>query len=96
MLELQSYKQPVSGSIFKSISAKPDAWGAMYMQSAVVWVMYFVLWQIAILKGPAIGVLAGFVFPWYICFVANQYGVLAGRISDVTDLGYEGVFAESE
>lgn len=96
MLELQSYKQPVSGSIFKSISAKPDAWGAMYMQSAVVWVLYFVLWQIAILKGPAIGMLAGFVFPWYICFVANQYGVLAGRISDVTDLGYEGVFAESE
>lgn len=96
MLELQSYKQPVSSSIFKSISAKPDAWGAMYMQSAVVWVLYFVLWQIAILKGPAIAMLAGFVFPWYICFVANQYGVLAGRISDVTDLGYEGVFAESE
>jgi len=96
MLELQSYKQPVSGSIFKSISAKPDAWGAMYMQSAVVWVLYFVLWQIAILKGSAIAMLAGFVFPWYICFVANQYGVLAGRISDVTDLGYEGVFAESE
>lgn len=96
MLELQSYKQPVSSSIFKSISAKPDAWGAMYMQSAVVWLLYFVLWQIAILKGSAIGMLAGFVFPWYICFVANQYGVLAGRISDVTDLGYEGVFAESE
>lgn len=96
MLELQSYKQPVSGSIFKSISAKPDAWGAMYMQSAIAWVLYFVLWQIAIFKGPAIGMLAGFVFPWYICFVANQYGVLAGRISDITDLGYEGVFAESE
>jgi DNA-directed RNA polymerase subunit RPC12/RpoP len=96
MLELRSFKQPVSGSILKSISAKPDAWGAMYMQSAIAWLMYFVLWQIAILKGPAIGMLAGFVFPWYICFVANQYGVLAGRISDVTDLGYEGVFAESE
>ncbi|MCE2800287.1 MAG: hypothetical protein LW724_12075 [Planctomycetaceae bacterium] len=96
MLESQSYTKLFSASIFKSISVKPDAWGAMYMQSAIAWVMYFVFWQIGIVKGPAISMLAGFVYPWYICFVANQYGVLAGRISDVTDLGYEGVFAESE
>jgi DNA-directed RNA polymerase subunit RPC12/RpoP len=96
MLETQNYTKPFSMSIFRSITGKPDAWGAMYMQSGIVWVIYFVVWQAGILSIPWAGFLAGFVFPWFICFVANQYGVLAGRISDVTDLGYEGDFTENE
>ena len=83
-------------SIFKSISAKSDAWGAMYMQTGVAWVLYFVLWQVSRVSTPSTSVYAGFVFPWFICFIANQYGVLAGRISDVTELGYEGVFTDNE
>lgn len=96
MLELRSYIKPFSMSIFKSISAKSDAWGAMYMQTGVAWVLYFVLWQVSRVSTPSTSVYAGFVFPWFICFVANQYGVLAGRISDVTELGYEGVFTDNE
>ena len=96
MLESQSHTKPFSKGIYNSISAKTDAWGAMYMQTGIAWVMYFVFLQMGLVNGPAMSAFAGFVFPWFICFLANQYGVLAGRISDITDLGYEGVFTESE
>jgi DNA-directed RNA polymerase subunit RPC12/RpoP len=96
MLESQSHTKPFSKGIYNSISAKTDAWGAMYMQTGIAWVMYFVFWQMGLVNGPAMSAFAGFVFPWFICFLANQYGVLAGQISDITDLGYEGVFTESE
>ena len=96
MLESQSHTKPFSMGIYNSISAKTDAWGAMYMQTGIAWVMYFVFLQMGLVNGPAMSAFAGFVFPWFICFLANQYGVLAGRISDITDLGYEGVFTESE
>ena len=49
----------------------------------------------AALAGTVFAV-AGFLFPWFLCFLANQYGVLAGRVSDVTELGYEGDFSERE
>ena len=96
MLESQSHKQPFSQSIYRSIAAKPDAWGAMYMQTGIAFVLFFVCAQIGILQGAAFFAVAGFLFPWLICFLANQYGVLAGRVSDVTELGYEGDFSESE
>lgn len=96
MLETQNHLKPFSMSIIKSISLKPDAWGAMYMQTAIGWVLFFVCAQIGILNGPGWSAFAGLLFPWFICFVANQYGVLAGRLSDVTELGYEGVFTENE
>lgn len=96
MLESQSHQQPFSQSIFRSIAARPDAWGAMYMQTGIAFVLYFVCTQIGILQGAALFAVAGFFFPWFICFLANQYGVLAGRVSDVTELGYEGDFSERE
>jgi hypothetical protein len=96
MLETQSHQQPFSQSIYRSIAAKPDAWGAMYMQTGIGFVLYFVCTQIGILQGTAFFAVAGFFFPWFICFLANQYGVLAGRVSDVTELGYEGDFSERE
>ena len=96
MLESKSHKQPFSQSIYRSIAAKPDAWGAMYMQTGIAFVLFFVCTQIGILQGAAFFAVAGFLFPWLICFLANQYGVLAGRVSDVTELGYEGDFSESE
>ncbi len=96
MLESQSHKQPFSQSIYRSIAAKPDAWGAMYMQTGIAFVLFFVCTQIGILQGAAFFAVAGFLFPWFLCFLANQYGVLAGRVSDVTELGYEGDFSESE
>jgi len=96
MLETQSHQQPFSQSIFRSIAAKPDAWGAMYMQTGIAFVLFFVCTQIGILQGAALFAVAGFLFPWFLCFLANQYGVLAGRVSDVTELGYEGDFSERE
>jgi hypothetical protein len=96
MLESKSYTKPFSMSIFQSISAKSDAWGAMYMQTGIIWAIYFVFWQLGILRGESASAIAGLVFPWFLGFVANQYGVLAGRISDVTELGYEGVFTDNE
>jgi DNA-directed RNA polymerase subunit RPC12/RpoP len=96
MLESQSHQRPFSQSIYRSIAAKPDAWGAMYMQTGIGFVLYFVCTQIGILQGTAFFAVAGFFFPWFICFLANQYGVLAGRLSDVTELGYEGDFSERE
>ncbi len=96
MLETQSHQQPFSQSIYRSIAAKPDAWGAMYMQTGIAFVLFFVCTQIGILQGAAFFAVAGFLFPWFLCFLANQYGVLAGRVSDVTELGYEGDFSESE
>lgn len=96
MLEKQSLKQPFSQSVFRSISAKPDAWGAMYMQTGIGFVVLFVFTQVGLLQGPAFFAVVGFLIPWFLCFLANQYGVLAGRVSDVTELGYEGDFSESE
>jgi hypothetical protein len=36
----------------------------------------------------------GLLFPLGLFFVANQYGILAGRISDITNLGFEGDFSQ--
>ena len=66
------------------------------MQTGIGFVLYFVCTQIGILQGTAFFAVAGFFFPWFICVLANQYGVLAGRVSDVTELGYEGDFSERE
>lgn len=96
MIESGSLFPPVTRSILKSLSQKPDAWGAMYMQTGVALAIFFVMSQVAFLYGPiAVGILF-FVFPWLFCFIANQYGTLAGRISDVTELGFEGEFTEEE
>lgn len=96
MIESGSLFPPVTRSILKSLSQKPDAWGAMYMQTGIAMASFFVMTQVAFLYGPiAVGILF-FLFPWLFCFIANQYGTLAGRISDVTELGFEGEFTEEE
>lgn len=96
MIESGNLFPPVTLSIFKSLSQKPDAWGAMYMQTGVALAIFFVLSQVAFLYGPIAVAILFFLFPWIFCFVANQYGTLAGRISDVTELGFEGEFEEEE
>ena len=66
------------------------------MQTGIGFVLLFAFTQVGILQGPAFFAVVGFLIPWFLCFLANQYGVLAGRVSDVTELGYEGDFSESE
>ncbi len=68
----------------------------MYMQTGVVLAFLFILSQVAFVFGPITVGLLGILIPWAICFIANQYGILAGRISDVTELAFEGEFTEEE
>lgn len=96
MIESGSLFPPVTRSILKSLSQKPDAWGAMYMQTGIAMAIFFVMTQVAFLYGPIAVAILFLLFPWLFCFIANQYGTLAGRISDVTELGFEGEFKEEE
>jgi len=96
MIESGSLFAPVTRSILKSLSQKPDAWGAMYMQTGIAMAIFFVMTQVAFLYGPIAVAILFLLFPWLFCFIANQYGTLAGRISDVTELGFEGEFKEEE
>ena len=41
-------------------------------------------------------VLCGLSLPFLILFIFNQYGLLAGRISGLTDLGFTGDFSEDD
>jgi hypothetical protein len=34
------------------------------------------------------------MLPLFVFFVMNQYGLLAGRLSDITELGFEGDFSQ--
>jgi len=96
MIESGSMFPPVTLSILKSVSGKSEEWGAMYMQTGVVLAILFILCQVAFVFGPITVGLLGILIPWAICFIANQYGILAGRISDVTELAFEGEFTEEE
>lgn len=86
--------QPFSKEVFKSIGPKQDAWGAMYFQTGFVFVVLLVLFGIARMTPSWTSALLGIFFPVLSFMIVNQYGVLAGRISDVTGLGYEGDFSD--
>jgi hypothetical protein len=94
LIENGSIFEPYSKEVLASLKSKKDAWGGMYMQTALAWfVLYF-----AILMGLGPGItgalFVGFLFPFVCFFVSNQIGLLAGRISDVTDMGFEGDFSD--
>lgn len=94
MIENNAIAQPFSSAIFKSFSDRSDAWGAMYMQSGMAITGLFVVYAIGYVTGPLVTALLGLMFPVGLFFIANQYGILAGRISDITNLGFEGDFSE--
>jgi hypothetical protein len=83
-----------SKEVIQSISLKQDAWAAMYFQSGGAFALLTVLIGIARMTAPAASALLGAMLPLICFFIANQYGILAGRISDVTELGFEGDFSE--
>ena len=94
MIDNGQVVNPFSKSVLQSISAKPEAWGAMYFQSGFAYVLLLILLGVARMTGPVSTAVLGALLPLSCFFIANQYGVLAGRISDVTELGYEGDFSE--
>ncbi len=95
MIENNSVTEPFSKAVFKSISLKPDAWGAMFMQSGIAMFLLACLLLLATSSATWSAVL-GLVFPFLCFFIANQYGVLAGRISAITDMGFEGDFSDDD
>ncbi len=94
MIENNAVSQPFSKIIFDSVTPRADAWGAMYFQTGLAIACLFVLYAIAAMTSPVMTAVFGFLFPAGLFLIANQYGVLAGRISDITNLGFEGDFSE--
>jgi hypothetical protein len=56
----------------------------------------FILFGIAVITTPMTSALLGLAIPFGLFFIANQYGILAGRVSDITHLGFEGDFSQDD
>ena len=94
MIDNGAMTQPYSKPVFDSIKAFSDAWGAMYMQSGLAFGLLFCIMILAELQSPVGSIFLGFAIPFTAFFVLNQYGVLAGRISHATNLGFDGDFSD--
>lgn len=94
MIDNNRITEPFSKSIWQTLTARPDAWGAMYMQTAMTIIGLFLLYALAIVSGPMNSAMFGLMLPLGLFFIANQYGILAGRLSDITRLGYSGDFSD--
>ena len=88
--------EPFSKSVFDSMKTRVDAWGAMYFQTMLAVFGIFVTMAMAMMPGIVGEVLCGLTLPFLILFIFNQYGLLAGRISGLTDLGFTGDFSEDD
>ncbi len=94
MIDNNATTQPFSSVIFRSLGERPDSWGAMYFQSGMAIAGLFVVYAIGCVTNSMITAVFGLLLPLGLFFIANQYGVLAGRISDITSLGFEGDFSQ--
>ncbi|MCY2984916.1 MAG: hypothetical protein NTY15_14935 [Planctomycetota bacterium] len=93
MIDTSSIFQPYSKAVFQSIKSRAEAWGAMYMQTGMAFAAFFMLMLLTGTAPPMGDFVLGFALPLICFFLFNQYGVLAGRISDVTEMGFEGDFS---
>lgn len=94
MIENNQILNPFSKVIFDSIRMRSEGWGAMYFQTGILIAGLFVLYSIAYITNAGMMAFFGFVFPFCMFLIANQYGVLAGRLSEITNLGFEGDFSQ--
>ena len=94
MIDNSSIFEPYSKPVLNSIKSHSEAWGAMYMQTAMAFAAYFLFVVLTSIQTPFGEFMAGFLTPLACFFVFHQYGVLAGRISQVTEMGFEGDFSE--
>ncbi len=94
MIDSGSLFEPYSKAVFSSIKSRPEAWGAMYMQTAMCLFLFFMFMLITNTQAPLGDFVLGLILPLTCFFVFNQYGVLAGRISQVTQMGFGGDFSE--
>ncbi len=93
MIDTSSIFQPYSKAVFQSIKSRAEAWGAMYMQTGMAFAAFFMLMVLTGTSPPVGDFVLGLALPFICFFMFNQYGVLAGRISDVTEMGFEGDFS---
>ncbi len=93
MINNTSVFEPYSKAVFGSIKNYGDAWGAMYIQSGLGYALFFIFMAVASLQGVGGDIVCGLVLPFFAFFIFNQLGVLAGRISPSTEMGFEGDFS---
>jgi hypothetical protein len=86
--------EPFSRVVFDSLKGRADAWGAMYLQTMLAFAGFFVVINLAIQPGLVGEIVVGLTLPIFVFFCMNQYGLLAGRLSDITELGFEGDFSQ--
>ena len=94
MIDNGSLFQPYSRAVFSSIVTQGEAWGAMYMQTAAAMLFFLIANAFATISSPYGDFAFGLIVPCFCFFLFNQYGVLAGRLSGITSLGFEGDFSE--
>ncbi len=94
MIDSGSVFEPYSKAIIGSLRTHAEAWGAMYMQSALAMLVIFCLLAFSLLKDVVGDIVLGLLFPICTFFIFNQYGILAGRISAVTEMGFHGDFSD--
>jgi DNA-directed RNA polymerase subunit M/transcription elongation factor TFIIS len=93
MINNSSAFEPYSQSVIGTIKNYGDAWGAMYIQSGIAYALFFIFMAVASLDGVGGDIVCGLVLPFFAFFIFNQLGVLAGRISQATEMGFEGDFS---
>lgn len=93
-IENGSIVEPYAPSVLKSMKSRSDAWGGMYMQTGLIMFAIYAFTLIAMGTDITGDFLLGFTFPFLCFMMANQFGLLAGRISDVTAMGFEGDFSD--
>ena len=88
MLDNQSVTSPISMPVLRSFQSRPDAWGAMMLQTALMSLALFMLSAAVWSVKPLGGFVIGFAVPFYVFFLFQQLGILASRIADVTALQF--------
>jgi DNA-directed RNA polymerase subunit M/transcription elongation factor TFIIS len=94
MINNNSMFEPYSNVVVQSMKSFGDAWGAMYIQSGLAYGVLFSFVAIASMEGAWGEIALGLVLPVICMFIFNQIGVLAGRISPATELGFQGDFSD--
>ena len=89
MLDNQSVTEPYSSAVIGSMREKSDAWGAMYLLTGLAIGLVFILYLVAATGTRVPKFVLGLSLPIIIFFVFHQYGVLASRIADLTNLAFE-------
>ncbi len=96
MLDNQAVTEPISQDVIKSMQSRHNAWGAMYMMTAMAFLFLFGLYVLQTNERSGLRFTIGLVTPILIFFVFHQYGLLAARISSVTELGFESIDDDDE